>query len=292
MAAVMTLNLSGCGVFETKLARAIQRMSNLDDLHFELLLEAELELRSAETPPEEPAEEAEPELRRLPFGGSFEASGELYTKPLRARLDTVLTLPGSQARQACYVEKEEQAYYLYSRLNDGTLWQKQGLAEQDGGKVKGLRYIVSSMESFVSAGEETLDGLQTERYDGVLAGENISELLRLYGVRELLVDGIGLQLREGLLEELPDVPASVWVDGNAGMIVRIEADLTALASVIAERQLTDGRDALGLESFGLQLGLTGLRLRVDLSGFNESEDFRIPEEAKAAWGDTVMPWEK
>ena len=284
LAAVTALSLSGCGIFETKLARAIQKMSNLDSLHFSLQLEAALELRAAGQTEDEP--------RRLPLSGSLEAEGELYTDPLRSKFSAALSLPGSQARQECYLEKEEHAYYLYSRLNDGTLWQKQGLAGQDGTKVKGLRYIVSSMESFQAAGEEPLGGQPAARYDGVLAGENLAELLRLYGVREFLADGVGLQLRENVFEELPDVPASVWVDAGTGMIVRVEADLTALGAAIAERQLEDSRNALGLESVGVELALTGLRLRLALSGFNEAEAFQIPEAAKAAWGDSVMPWEK
>lgn len=285
LAAAMTLSLTGCGIFDTKLARAIQKLSNLDSLHVALQVEAALELCIDG--------QTEDEARSLPASGSFEAEGELYTNPLRARLDTVLRLPGSQTRQECYMEKEEHAYYLYSRKNDGALWQKQGLAEQDGAKVKGLRYIISSMETFTPAEEEEeLDGQAATRYDGALAGDSISELLELYGVWELLTDGMGLQLKDALFEELPDVPASVWVDGSTGMLVRIEADLTDLAAVIAERQLADSRDALDLDSVGVRLALTGLQLRLELSGFNEAEPFQIPDEAKAAWGDPVMPWEK
>lgn len=287
LTAALLIGLSGCGVFETKLARAIQKMSDLDDLHVSLALEAALELRVTGRPPE-----AAPDARRsLPITGSFTAEGELYTKPLRSKLDTVLTLPGSELRSECYLEKEERAYYLYSRINEGTLWQKQGLAEQDGGKVKGLRYIVSSMESFEQSAEDA-EAQAELRFDGVLAGEDIEELLRLYGVWELLAEGIGLQLKEDLFEELPDVPASVWVDAGTGMIVRGEADLTAIAAAIAEKQMEDGRAALGLDDFGAELALTGLRLELELSGFNESAAFEIPEEAKAAWGESVKPWEK
>ena len=88
------------------------------------------------------------------------------------------------------------------------------------------------------------------------------------------------------------MPASVWVDAGTGMIVRGEADLTAIAAAIAEKQMEDGRAALGLDDFGAELALTGLRLELELSGFNESAAFEIPEEAKAAWGESVKPWEK
>ena len=75
-------------------------------------------------------------------------------------------------------------------------------------------------------------------------------------------------------------------------IIRIELDLTDFADGIADEQLRDSRRALGLDEFGVELELTGLRLRTDLSAFDEAPEFRIPDEALSAWGESVMPWEK
>ncbi len=310
LALLMLPGLAACGAFSTHMAHAIQKMSRLGSLHFELSAQLELALTVAEPEarelPEEqsaepaaPAETAEQDAgtakaapRVLTIPAAFSASGELCTDPLRAGFDTVLTLPGSKTRAENYIEKKDGAYYLYNRRNDGTLWQKQGLAEGKNGSVKGLKYIIQGAEDFTEAGLEELDGRPAERYDGVIAGEYLAGLLELYKVWPFLAEEMGFQLREGLFDTPADVPASIWLDRESGMIVRIEVDLTAFADGIADEQLRACREALGLDALGLDLELTGLSLRVDLSDFDGAGDFQIPDEALAAWGQDVMPWEK
>ena len=298
LAAIMIPGLAACGAFGTHRARAIQKMSRLGSLHFVLSAELELALTVAEPEgtAEETAENGEdaeaPPSRVLPLRADFSADGELYPDPLRAAFQTQLRLPGGVTKGENYVEKKDGAYYLYSRLNDGTLWQKQGLAEGDRGSVKGLKYIIQGAEGFAEAGLEELEGRTAERYDGVIAGEYLAGLLELYQVRAFLSEDLGLRLHEGLFDEPADVPASIWLDQETGMIIRVDLDLTDFADGIADEQLRDSRRALGLDEFGMELDLTGLRLRADLSAFDEAGEFHIPDEALSAWGESVMPWEK
>ena len=297
LAALLLPGLAGCGAFGTHMARAVQKMSRLGSLHFVLSAELALALTAAEpAAAEEAAEdgkEAEaPPPRVLPLQADFNAEGELYTDPLRAAFQTRLRLPGAVTEGENYLEKKDGAYYLYSRLNDGTLWRKQGLAEGDRGSVKGLKYIIQGAEGFGEAGLEELGGRSAARYDGVIAGEYLAGLLELYQVWDFLAEDFGLRLHEGLFDEPADIPASIWLDQETGMIIRIELDLTDFADGIADEQLRDSRRALGLDEFGVELELTGLRLRTDLSAFDEAPEFRIPDEALSAWGESVMPWEK
>ena len=303
LALLMLLSLSGCGIFETRMARAVQKMSKLNNLHFTLSVGLDLALSVSEPPagestdaPESEAaaeEGSEPyEARVLPLQGSFTAEGELFTDPLLLRFDGLLRLPGSETRSENYIEKAESAYYLYSRTNDGTLWQKQGLAEQKKARVKGLQYLVKGAESFSPTGTETLDGRPADRYDAVIDSEYVAGLLSLYEVRAFLADGLGLQLREDVFDEPAAIPATLWLDQESGMIVSAEVDLNAFAEDIAQKQLDRVRGALDLQSMGLELKTTGLRLHLDLSAFDEAEAFQIPEEAKEAWGEETMPWEK
>ena len=309
LAALMLPGLAACGAFGTHMARAVQKMSRLDNLHFALSAELELSLTAAEpgkaaAPEPEAAEkdaEAEekdaetaetPTSRILPIRAEFSAEGELYTDPLRAAVQSELRLPGGVTKGENYLEKKDGAYYLYSRRNDGTLWQKRGLAEGDRGSVKGLKYIIQGAEGFTEPGVEELDGRTAERYDGVIAGEYLAGLLELYRVWPFLAEDFGLRLHEGLFDDPADVPASIWLDRETGMIVRVDVDLTDFADAIADEQLRDSREALGLDAFGLELELSALRLRADLSDFDEAGEFRIPDEALSAWGESVMPWEK
>ena len=282
--AVVMLFLSGCSVFETKLARAIEKMSRKDNLNFELSLILELEIASASDP-----EGDTDRFLRLP--GSFDVTGSLYTDPFRMKADAKLTLPGSQTRWECYLEKDEAAYYLYSRINDGTLWQKQGLADDGKAKIKGLDYIVKGTENFAPAGEELVGGQPAERFDGVIPGEYLSSLLQLYRVHEFLGEELGLDLADGLFDDLADVPASVWLDQESRMIVQIDAELGELLSLLAERSLAESRGASSFDTLGLEMSLERAHLSLRLRDFNEAEDFQIPDEARSAWGSDVMPWD-
>ena len=298
LAALLLPSLAACGAFGTHMARAVQKMSRLGSLHFTLNAELELALRISEPEAElgGAAEDAEaeetPQPRVQPIRADFGADGELYTDPFRAAFRTQLRLPGGVTRGENYVENKDGAFYLYSRLNDGTLWRKQGLTEGDRGSVKGLKYIIQGAESFAEAGLEELGGRPAERYDGVIAGEYLAGLLDLYQVWSFLAEDFGLRLQEGLFDEPADVPASIWLDQETGMIVRVDVDLTDFADGVADEQLRESREALGLDALGLELALTGLRLRVDLSDFDGAGEFRIPDEALSAWGESVMPWEK
>ena len=308
LAALMLPGLAACDAFGTHMARAVQKMSRLDNLHFVLSAELELSLTAAEPgkaaapepeaaekdaeAAEKDAETAEMPTRVLPIRAEFSAEGELYTDPLRAAVQSELRLPGGVTKGENYLEKKDGAYYLYSRRNDGTFWQKRGLAEGDRGSVKGLKYIIQGAEGFTESGVEELDGRTAERYDGVIAGEYLAGLLELYRVWSFLAEDFGLRLHEGLFDDPADVPASIWLDRETGMIVRVDVDLTDFADAIADEQLRDSREALGLDAFGLGLELSALRLRADLSAFDEAGEFRIPDEALSAWGESVMPWEK
>ena len=285
LAVLMLPLLSGCSVFETKLARSIEKMSRKNNLHYALSLALELELASDE-------ETAEGTKRFLLLPGSFEAEGSLYTDPFQLQADARLTLPGADTHWECYLEKDEAAYYLYSRINDGTLWQKQGLADDGKARVEGLRYIVRGSESFLPAGEETVGGQLTERFDGIIPGEYLSGLLDLYGVHEWLCDELGLKLEAGLFDGLPDVPASVWLDRESRLIVRVDAELGELLSLIAERQLAESRRASSFDTLGLSMDLKRAHLSLHLSDYDAAEPFAVPEDARSAWGSDVMPWDR
>ena len=299
LSVLLLFGLCGCGVFSTRMARAIQNMSKQESLRFEL--EATLELTlTAEEPErgelvegdEQSTPPVESEARSLPLQGAFSGSGVLYTDPMKLELETFLSLPGLESRKIVYGEKDEKAYYFYSRSNEGTIWKKQGLAEWSGGKVNILKYLAGASDFFEEAGVETLGGREAQRYDGVLPGDYLAGLFALYHVRDFLCDGLGFQLAEGVLEEPAAIPASIWLDTERNMILRLDADLGDFARSFAAQQLQMIWDALGLESLGLSLDLEGLHVSMRFFDFNASKGMQIPDEAKSAWGDSVKPWEK
>ena len=307
LAASLIATLAGCGLFDTKMARAVQKMSKLESLHVDLSAAVVLDLTvthpaQSEDTDAENAEETEtageterdeePTATGITLQGTARCGIDWLTDPLLARAELELTLPGSTDHYLAYLDKEESAYYLYSVLNGGTIWQKSGFAENDGEKVKGLKYIIQGAESFEQTGTEVLNGVQTTRYDGLLSGEYLEGLIRLYKIYQLLTDGFGMQLEADVFENMGDVPASLWLDDSAGMIVRLDVDLTEAAERIGDKQMRRLREATGIRELGLDLSLNRVVVSAELSQFDKIESFTIPDEAKAAWGDSVKkPWE-
>lgn len=290
LAVLMLLSVTGCGIFTTKMAMAVQKMSKLQNFHVEAQVSAELALCLDAAQEENAA--ADQARRELPLQGSWTGSGEWYTDPFRLYLDTELSLPGTSSKTRIYGEKDDGAYYFYSLLGDGSIWKKQGLAEWGKAKVNGVKYLVEGAGFFTEAGTETVDGFTAMRYDGVFPGEFLAGLFTLYHVRELLTDGLGLEVAEGVLEEPSEIPASIWLDTHSGLIVRLDADLGAFARSAADKQLSAARDALGLDALGLSPELREMHVSVHFSDFDSAEAFQIPDEAKAAWGESVKPWEQ
>ena len=286
LAAVLVLSLTGCGVFDTRMARAVQKMSKLSSLRMDLTAEMTLSLTT------EAAGESVEAAAVLKVPVRCTSGIDIFTDPLLARAELALDLPGRTTGLSAYLEKTETCYNLYSLRSTGSIWQKQGFTDLNRAKVTGLKYIVQGAETFVQGAEEEIGGAKAVRYDGCIVGEYLEGLLELYGVRELLADGFGLQLAPDLFQEMKDVPASLWLDSDSGMIVRISLDLTELGAQMGGKQLDDLRRASDFDALGLNIALESFVVTVDLSQFDAVEAFAIPEEAQAAWGETRQPWEK
>ena len=111
-------------------------------------------------------------------------------------------------------------------------------------------------------------------------------------MHEWLCDELGLKLEDGLFDGLPDVPASVWLDKESRLIVRVDAELGELLSLIAERQLAESRRASSFDTLGLSMDLKRAHLSLHLSDYDAAEPFAVPEDARSAWGSDVMPWDR
>lgn len=291
LAAAMLTGLSGCGVFDTKMAKALQKMSKLRNLHYEISADLSLNIRQAE--PDESGQEAGAEpAPGITVDGSFRGSGELFVDPLLVKMDTQVRVPGFESSKRLYLEKKDSVFFVYSLANGGTIWEKQGFALEEKTRVNALRFLITGLDSFEITDDPALRQEGATCFRGMLPGEFLQELLEMFEVESTLRDGLGLRLAEGLFVEIRDVPAYLWVDDSSGMISRVDVDLTETGANMARRQLEELREASAFDSLGLKTELTELRLSVQLSSFDEAESFTIPDEAQSPWGETVMPWEK
>ena len=275
--AAALLLLTGCGYFDTKMARAIQKLSKLDSLHLCVELELQAELSALG--------------QSMPLEGSIQIEGDAALDPLLAELELDLNLPGLDELLHCYVEKGDEVTNFYLRRNDGTLWQKTGALDRDASVgVDTLKYFIDGFSTFEAAEEETASIEGATRYDGLITADFLNGLLEIYTLRTYLTEDLGLDLPEAVFEAMKDVPTSLWMD-EKGRIVRLELELGELLTAVSEPILQSFGEKAGLDALALSLHLTGGRGVVELSNFDGVDDLSLPAEVAAAWGAVKQPWE-
>ena len=70
---------------------------------------------------------------------------------------------------------------------------------------------LSSTENFTENGTETINGKEAVRYDGVIAKEDMEEVLEASGMLDQL-ESLNLGSSTAMISELGDLPVSVWIE--------------------------------------------------------------------------------
>ena len=275
LAALMLLGLTGCGAFETKMARAVQKISKADSLRLEVLDELSVDVTAAGKTVTVP----------LTLSGTV----QLYLGPLKARAELTLEGPAGQTELLYYIEESGDAFNIYQNINGGTAWQKMGLTAGREIRANGLKYIVEGAETFERVEEAGADE-GFFRYDGEVPGEFIQGFLELYEVREQLEEEYGLTLDETLFQDLSSIPTTLWLN-NRGELDLILLEPGALVDGLLGKLLTDPLAASGLNGLDLSLRVTDNRIVIQMGDYNQLESMEIPQEARRAAGDEMEPWE-
>ena len=271
----MALSLTGCSLFDTKLARALHKLNRTDNLHVDVLDDLVVQVRAGE--------------QVLPFKASLTGGVDLYFSPFQGKLELLLEWPGFQRRFLLYLEKSEGVLTLYSNVNGGEAWKKHCFASngQDD-KADGLKYLTEVADTFHPVPQpDSTDG--SLRYDGEVPGSALRGFLELYQVKERLERDYGIRLPDDLLSNLHSVPVSLWLNAE-GELDLLVLDPGPMLNDVLGRLLSRSRQASGLDQLPLNLTLDSNTIVLQLSGFDAQTDLLIPEEAHKALSDGPMYW--
>ena len=272
---VMMLSLSGCSLFDTKMARAVQKLNKMDNLHIDLMDDLVIRVSSGD--------------QSLPVTLSLTGGSDLYFSPFQGKAELTLEWPGFQRKFLLYLEKSEGVLSLYNNVNDGEAWEKYNFATNgEDIKADGLKYIIEVADSFDQVEQPNVTDGST-RYDGELPGSAIQGFLELYHVKERLESAYGLDIPDNLFTNLHSVPVSLWLnaDGELDLII---LDPSAMLNGLLDKLLAQGRAESGLDTLPLSLTIDSNPIVFELSGFDKQEDLVIPEAAHNALGDSPEYW--
>jgi hypothetical protein len=131
----MALCLTGCGAFETKMARAWQKLDKADCMRLKVADDLIVDVTAGGM--------------KLPVAISLSGTVDLYLNPVQARADLTLGWPGEELKLLVYVQEEGEAVNVYTNLNGGAVWEKASYTVSKARlSPNGLRYVIEGAETF------------------------------------------------------------------------------------------------------------------------------------------------
>lgn len=267
----LSCSLSGCGGFEARLTRAAAQMKDLDSFHADMEADLSMSIQFIG--------------KELDTDITLDVAGDILTDPLRVRMETAVSFPGSLTELVYCAEKDGDDCRVYCSADGGATWQKQEMGSDGllmpldlGGMIGQIGLFVNSAQSFTKAGTETIDGLSVVRYDGILSGFVVREALDMSDFPDMIAEQTGMELDMSGLDGR-EIPCSIWFDNASGRLIRYELELTEVMTDIVAQALRSALQAYGLEEMdnladGVEVSRCGVV--ISLSQFNAVSEFELP----------------
>ena len=281
----LMLSLTACGAFETKMAKAAKAMQGLESLRadFDVDLCMSMSMFGESTDLD------------LDMTGTAEAT----RNPLRGMLDMNLNMMGEDMAMLLFTEKKDGKIVLYASADQGQTWNKSDFEPGPMPKVdkklgaKDLAALAKIAATFQQTGTETIKGSEAEIYAGSIRWEDLKEYVDLNAMLKAMNESAktNITLEDLNLDQFEDLPVSIGIDKQSGMIVKVSLDMTSVMKVVMPlvmkiaMESAVGEQALGgmdFSALGIQLDAKELIVTAILYDYNAVGEITIPNAAKKA----------
>ena len=179
-----------------------------------------------------------------------------------------------------YMVSGDDALTMYSCLDmgDGPTWIREDVTDmtslsQYDAKAS-LDLYLKSAQSFREVGAETVGDYEAVRYDGVIKGDDLDEVLETSGVLEQL-SNLGIEESADLLTDIGDLPISIWIDQATSFPVKYEMDMSALMQTMLGKMAETDESVSGITVDKLIVSMV-------VTGVDCVDEIVVPEEALTA----------
>ncbi len=203
-----------------------------------------------------------------------------FTDPMKLKMDMTMDmgeqLGGTQTIQF-YADETDGAMTMYMNMMGN--WYKQNVPEEQLAQYdtkENLSTYLDSSTGFTEAGTEQVNGEDATKYDGVITGSQMNEVLKASGALddlEPMLAGTDLDAST-IYEDLPDITMSIWINAEQ-YPVKYEMDMTAMMQGLMDKVMATAQQEQALTVDAMKISMTN-------KNFNNAADFEIPEEAKNA----------
>ncbi len=205
----------------------------------------------------------------------------LFNDPMKAHVKMTTSGSanmGSIPEIEMYLEQDGDTYTTY--VNNGSQWISQPLPAEQAAQFDpqaSTDLYAKNAKNFKANGSEKIGEVQADRYDGVISGDDITEVLKSTNMLDSL-QGMADESALAAMKDLADLKVSVWVDPASGYPVRFQVDMGEFMTKMMENIAS----AAGGTVSQLGLEISKAMITVDYSNFDAVEEFEIPAEAQPA----------
>ena len=271
----MLLALGACGrelSFEEKMGLATEKISALKSQHMNLEMNLSMELAMMG--------------ESQPVDMVMRYDMDIQNEPARSRMLMTVDASDEPEELLLYTETENGQTWVYLSGDKGQTWEKTS-PEDSGVNMPSNPEQVTELfrknaQNFEKTGEETINGYHATVYSGTMGEEYAAELMGRSGMGSVLSESMGVGALDGIFEGLGDIPTTIAIDNDSGMIVRYTMDMAEIMETIMKRVFDRVLTAQGLGMLQIEVKVTHCVCTVELSQFDKVPEIVIPEAAKAA----------
>lgn len=192
-------------------------------------------------------------------------------------------LSTEQAEQA-YVQAVEDGYRVYTE--NELRWTAYDIGQQELEETWGLFDAQRQVSAWLEAvgqwqqqGEETVQGVQALRFEGVLPASSLSYALMDAWLGEAGIDPERAQAAfDTLRAGVGDQAVTLWIDAQQGQVLQVQMDLTATVQGMVQNAIRHP-DLLQDASLAQNLEVQAMRWTVTLRQLNTLPDIQVPQQA-------------
>ena len=283
LALAMVLSLSACGAFETKMARAAQKMSKVESFRMDMDMDMDMSIS----------------VMGESFGidANVEAEMDVLTQPVKVGGSMAMDMMGEEIEFLFYVEQTDDGYTLYLSPDDGETWVRrdvEGVKAPEVSKTEQLGMLAKLAETIEEQGTEEIRGSAATVYKGVISGADISAAIAESGALEEMAElqeSAEIDLSGLDFSDLSDIPATIAIDNKSGMISRYTMDMTDIMQdfmesimnvVLTQVAKESGMEGVDLAALGLTVEIDKVEATVDLFDYDAVKTVEIPQAALEA----------
>ena len=272
LALAMLLCLAGCGSFETRMAKSLQKMSKLDSLRADTSVDLDLSIPILG-------------ITSTDMNLGAEAGVDIQKEPALAKADVKLSVLGRERESQHYVVPGDEAWTVYSSADGGETWVDYSVEGQelsldlDVSPRDMLKTLSDCAASFEEVGSERINGSMATAYQGEIAAEYVGAVIQAAGLPELLEEMLDVEVDEDLFAQPGSIPVKLFLDEKSDMLVRVSLDLTQVAGSMLEQLMANAALSAGLEDLPVGNGLKvkAIDVTVDLSQFDAVQEITLPK---------------